>query len=327
MKGSRIWKLFFIGWVVFAGIVGETLGASTFPDRPITLYFGSTAGGGLHMYIRSFAEKMSEILGQPVVVVAKPGAGQTIAASFVAKSKPDGYTLLSVAGGNTSSGEYLTTKVSYKNTDFEYFGQYCISERFLYVMSHKPWKTLQELIDYSKKHPEKVMYPGQVVQRIPMETFCRAAGIKWVLIPKKGDTEFIQCMLTGDCDVALGWASSIWGMKDAQMTRILATFAEQRSRFFPEVPTFGELGYPQVVKTAALFYGLAGPKGIPKEASDKIGDAFARALQDKEVQQKMANLGVRVEYMPGLQLQKLVLEEEKRYRKLYKEFGVEILNE
>jgi tripartite-type tricarboxylate transporter receptor subunit TctC len=328
MKGKWIAMILITAWIGCFARAPEILSAEKFPSRTITIYPGMAAGGGLFQYTRVMAEKMAEVLGVSVVVTAKPGAGGTIAADYVLRSKPDGYSIAVTIFPNICGGEYLLTKVGYKNTDFEYLGRFCVSETFMYVMSTKPWMTLKDLIDYAKQHPEELKYPStSLTTQVKFDTLSKAAGIKLIHVPMKGETENIAAMVGGHCDVAEGWVTSILAMKDAGKMRLLAAFTEKRPVFFPEVPTFAELGYPQMNDVFySTGYGMAVPKGTPKEVVDILRNAFAKAAQDKEVQDRLRKLGVSPSYLTGDQLLEVILRETKRFRQIYKQYNYEILN-
>jgi len=187
---------------------------------------------------------------------------------------------------NISTGDYLLSKVGYKNSDFEYLGRFAYSETFMYVMSEKPWKTLAEFVDHAKKNPDELKFSStSTTTFMKFDIFSKAAGIKMIHVPMKGETESIAAMVGGHCDVTEGWVTSILSMKEAGKMRILAAFTAVRSRFFPEVPTFAEKGYPEVNAVVAFTgYGMAVPKGTPKEVMEILKDAIAKAAKDPEVQ-------------------------------------------
>jgi tripartite-type tricarboxylate transporter receptor subunit TctC len=327
MKKGRIWIIILCGMVVSSMMVSNGNGAEKFPSRPINLYIGMPAGGGLHTMSRVIADKATEILGVPVLVISKPGAGGTIAAEFVNRSKPDGYTLCVPIPQMVSYGEYLLSEVKYKNTDFEYFGMFGTNYMFLYVMSEKPWKTLEELIAYAKKNPNGLKYPSiSISMNILMENFCKSAGIKMIHVPMKGETENMAAMVGGHVDVGIGFMRTLQSMTEAGKIRILAAFTDERKKYFPNVPTFAEKGFPQATDPVVNFYGVAGPKGMPKEVSAKLNDAFAKTFQDKGVHESLEKIGVDGIYMPPAEFEKLISSSEKNFRKLYKEYGFEILN-
>ena len=314
--------------VASGGVDGLSATAADFPSKPVELCIGMAAGGGLYHMMRVVAAKAGEILGQPVLVVAKPGAGGTIAADFVHRAKPDGYTLLGVIPGKVADGNYLLSKVGYRNTDFEYFGMFGYNETFLYVMSSRPWKTLEEFVDYARKHPDELKYPTiSTGTHIMMEKLCKDTGIKMIRIPMKGEAECISAMVGGHVDVSIGWPTSVLSLREGGKIQVLATFNEDRSKFLPEVPSLKEKGYPEVCLTRASFYGVAGPKGIPKDISAKLRESLQKAFQDKEVRASLEKLWVIPKYLPGEQFEKLVFQMEKGARKLYTEFGYKIENE
>jgi tripartite-type tricarboxylate transporter receptor subunit TctC len=327
MKKRWVCFLIVLGFLLTIGMPTSALSAAKdFPNKPITIYVGMGAGGLMSMMCRVVASKASEFLGVPVVIVNKPGAGGSIAAAFVQKAKPDGYSLGIVIPSNSASGDYLTTKLPYKNDEFEYICLLATFERFMFASSNSPWKTLEEMVEYAKQHPGELKYPCLTTEtNVIMEMLNKQAGIKIIPVPMKSDPESVAAVLGGHCQLGIGFKEGLQSLKEAGKVRILAAYTKKRSRFLPDVPTFVEKGYHEVVQE--LWQGLVGTKGMPKETSAKLKDAFEKALQDKEVQGMLERLGVNQTYLPGDQLASFVKSEEKRFRSLYKEFGFTVVGE
>lgn len=323
MKNKWLVFFIFIGCMVFIGMVDEVLTAGIdFPTRPINLYVGWDAGGGTCMQARVLSEKAGEIFKQPVVVIPKPGVGGTIASDFVRKAKPDGYSLTLATISNHSAG-LLVSKANYNIDDFEYLGQYCKNISILFVSSESPFKTIEDLIAYAKTHPRELKYAslgsGSSTQ-IVMEMLNIAAGLEIVHIPMKSSAENIAALLGGHVQVTVGGMSSVAPVKEGGKVRFLALAGEKRIEAFPDVPTFAERGYPTVVYD--MWYGVAGPKGIPKEVSNKLKDAFAIAFQDKEVKARLGKLGVFPTYKTGDEFTKMVHSDFARYQEIFKKIGL-----
>lgn len=313
--------------LIFIGVTGEAIGADMkFPDRPIKLYVGWGAGGGTCMMSRIVSQKAGEILGVSVIVVPKPGAGGTIASDFVARSKPDGYTLGVTTSANNLSALILPPPVSYTNDDFEFFGMFATNPMILFVSSNSPWKTLDELVNYAKAHPGQLKYPsagaGTSVHTV-VEILNKAANIETVHVPMKSGPQMLAAVMGGHCDFSVGFMTTVASAREGGRIRFLATATEKRVSWFPDTATFAELGYPTAVLTP--WYAIGGPKGMPNEVSKKLRDAFAVAFQDKEIGQMLKKIGVDPTYMPAEEFSRFIESEETRIRDLYKKAGLEVL--
>lgn len=325
MKKKWIGLFFLVGFMVFTIMAGEGLTAGKdFPNRPVTLYVGFGAGGGMSVMARAIASKMGEILGQPIIVLNKPGAQSSIAMDFVRRSKADGYSLVMVSL-STCVVTPIIVKVPFKTDDFEYFGQYGFENFLLIVNSNSPWKTIEELVDYAKKHPGELTYPSVghgSHSHLVMEMFNHAAGIKTVQIPMKSGPEMLAAILGGHCQVGIMYELESQTMKEGGRLRFLAATGEQRVKWLPDVPTFMEKGYPEVVYFS--WYGVAGPKGMPKEVLGKLKDAFGKTFQDEEFKTMITKFGITPAYKPPDQFTRYIYSEEKRLRKTIGEIGLKV---
>jgi len=328
MKKKMKWLVFFVCVTLFAGAPIEVLSAEKdFPNRPITLYVGFGAGGVTSMASRVIASKASEILGQPMLIVNKPGATGTIAVDYVLRQKPDGYSLAAAVFVNTVMS-LLVMDVPYKTEDLEFFGCYGTEYQALTVHSDSAWKTLEELVEYAKKHPGELKYPSigyGSSAHIVMETFNKEAGIKTVHVPMKSGPEMTASLLGGHCQLAMSYVTELVALKDAGKIRFLAACSEERLKEIPDVPTFKEKGYKGIGYT--LFFGVVGPKGMPKEVLNKLKETFTIVFQDKEVLKMLEKFGITPYYKSGEELEKYLLSEKKRLRKLLPELGFKLVEE
>lgn len=296
-----------------------------FPTKNIELVCPYGAGGSTSMGARIIAGTMSEVLGRTVVVNNKPGAGGSIGAEYVAKAKPDGYTLFVFNSG--SNGVALATRsVRYKNEDFELFGQYAVQPLALVVKNEAPWKTTSELVQYAQKNPGALKYATSGIGtsgHFCMELFKSAAGaLKIEHVPFKSGPEFIAALLGGHVQMGILYLVDIKGPVEAGKLRLLATASEKRLEDYPEVPTFAEKGYPEVKMTA--WYGVAAPVGLAKEVSEKLKSATAKTFKHPEVQKMLTQIGYSPAYRDGNEFAKYVKEEEKILLKVAKEANIKI---
>ncbi|MDD5168591.1 MAG: tripartite tricarboxylate transporter substrate binding protein [Syntrophales bacterium] len=264
---------------VFAlAMIASANAAEKFPSRPITLEVGYAAGGTTDIAARAFADATAKVLGQPVVVANKPGAGTTIMMADLKKQKPDGYTI-----GIMSSGAiigYFLQKVPYHPVnDFDSILQYSAFNYGIAVRSDSPWKNIKDLIAYAKANPGKVKYTGSGTNspaHLIMIQLGEAAGVKWTHIPFQGGAEAATNVMGGHVDVTCSpteWKPGV----DSGRLRLIACAMEKRFKAYPKVPTLIEQGYN--IKGYG-YMALVGPKGMPKERIKILHDAFHKAMKD-----------------------------------------------
>ena len=275
---------------VLGSATTPTLAADTFPTRPIQLVIPFAPGDTDNM-LRPFADKMMEFLGQPVVLNYKPGAGGGVGAGFVATSKPDGYTLV-----GTTPGSIVVVPLANKDTKYTpdaFTPVAALSEGglMLVVPSSGPFKSVRDLVDFSKKNPGKVSFGtsgAMGITHLLAEIFSKEAGIKWNHIPYQGSGPAITALLGNHVDMASTAIAPAQAHIKAGTLRALATFGETRLKAYPDVPTFKELGYNLGSPT---LYGISAPKGTPREVVDAIY-AAARKVTEKNGDQIAGSLAV-----------------------------------
>jgi tripartite-type tricarboxylate transporter receptor subunit TctC len=292
MSFKNFWRSnFFIVMMFLFLLASNSQAASDYPNRPIEIIVGWTTGASEDLRFRSLAPKMSEVLGQPVVVVNKPGAASLLGMTFVSRTRPDGYTI-----GNASSSSLLflphMQKLEFNPlTDFTFIAGTCTQPYGVIVKSDSPWKTWQELIDYTKKNPGQVKYGTFGTGSGPhvyMDFLGRKIGIDWAHVPFKGDLPAITALLGGHITVA-GISSGFVPHARAGKVRPLAIFAENRLKAFPDVPTLKEVGFSLDYRWAEVL-GFAGPKGLPPEIVSKLENAIKQAVESAPFQNAMKTL-------------------------------------
>jgi tripartite-type tricarboxylate transporter receptor subunit TctC len=244
-------------------ITAQTVWGQKFPARPVNLVVNYAPGGTTDNQAKILADKMGEVLGQPFIRVHKPGGGGTLGASFVARAKPDGYTILVATDGAMILAPLLK-KVDYTYEDFTPISIFAKGVVNLYVKKGSKYKSLNDFIEDARKNPGqlKVSSMGKFTHAdFVIETLSRLAGIKLAHIPCKGGCAEAITLLLGDHVVA-DFCSSTLGQLEAGTVINLATADHERSNFFPDVPTFKELGYPIALPAS---YSFVVPKNTPKE--------------------------------------------------------------
>jgi len=296
-----------------------------YPTKNIELVCPYGAGGSTSMGARIIAGTLSEMIGRTVVVNNKPGAGGSIGAEYVAKAKPDGYTLFVFNSGSNGVTPAIRS-VRYKNEDFELFGQYAIQALGLVVKSDAPWKSVDELVQYAKQNPGALKFATSGIGtsgHFCMELFKKVGGgLKIEHVPFKSGPEFIAALLGGHVHMGILYLVDIKGPLEAGKLRLLATATEKRLQDYPDVATFGEKGYPEVKMTA--WYGVAAPTGLPKEISEKLTTALTKTFQHPEVKKMLTQIGYDPAYKNAEEFSRFVKEEENKLTRVAKEANIKI---
>ena len=291
-----------------------------YPSRPINFIIGLPAGSPADMSSRALVGAASKFLGQPIVVLNKPGGATVVAIASLKKEKGDGYTIGSLSTAAVFS-QYLRTVPYDTAKDFTPIMQYCVYRYGLVVRADSPWKTFKEFLDYAKANPGKVRYstigPGSP-QHFIMERLAMKEKIKWQAIPFEGDPQVIAALLGGHVEAA----SQAGGGKahvQAGRLRFLAVYDEQRNPDFPEVPTLRDLG---IDITPITVLGIIGPKGIPPQFVETLNVAFRKAWEDPDFI-KMARQGDQTPFYRGPQeLEKYLASINEEIATLVKNLGI-----
>jgi tripartite-type tricarboxylate transporter receptor subunit TctC len=275
--------------LIGAGIVAPAI-AQDYPTRPITLVVPYAAGGGNDTMARIVADKMSRTLGQQIVIENRAGAGGTIATRQVAKSAPDGYTLVIGGTGTLAVNPTLYANVGYDpRKDFAPVG--LIGTSALVVLMHPsvPAKSIRELIDLARKDPGKLNYASAGVgSGIHLGTvlFEHMADVKFTHVPYRGSGPALTDLVGGH--VAIYFSSlppAVQLVRDGKV-RALAVTGAQRARALPDLPTVAEAGLPGY--ESVLHYGIAAPAGTPRPIIDKLSAALREAVMAPDTQERMA---------------------------------------
>jgi tripartite-type tricarboxylate transporter receptor subunit TctC len=264
--------------------------AAEFPERPIKLLVGWRSGGTVDLMSRMLASLVANDLGQPVTVVLKPGGSGTIAATEVATSKPDGYTLLSSPFICFVVAPYQI-KVKYSPlTDFEPLLTYMHGMFGICVRSDSPWKSLKELMEFARENPGElsVSTPGVGTNpHLAFETIARKEKIEWKHVPYPGGAPAATALLGGHVKVNFGTGSHL-PFVDSGNFRLLAVDAVKRDPRYPEVPTLIELGYDVPVSSNHI---IAAPKGVPEPILRKLEDVFSKAAKSETFNSFLKKIG------------------------------------
>jgi tripartite-type tricarboxylate transporter receptor subunit TctC len=266
--------------------------AQTFPDKPIKFVVPFTAGSGTDIVARTVAEPMSKALGQPIVVENKPGAGGTLGAAQVAKSTPDGYTLLVHSAGHVANPAIYNNLPYDTAKDFLGVTPLASLPNVLIVSPAKGWKSPKDLVDNARANPGKLNYGSAGIgsaTHMNAEIFRDSAKFDAVHVPFKGTPEAMTETATGRVDFFFAPLSSALPLiKDGRL-QALAVGTPQRSPLLPNVPTTVEAGFPKSEYT--FWVALLAPAGTPKAVVDRLNAEALKALASPEVKEKLAVLG------------------------------------
>jgi tripartite-type tricarboxylate transporter receptor subunit TctC len=259
-----------------------------YPSKPIRIVVPYAAGGGIDVISRLVGEKLSQRLGQPVVIDNRPGGGTLLGAEQVAKSAPDGYTLMVTTDATMTINPYLYVKLPYDPVkDFAPITQMVFLNQLLLENPAVPAKNLKELIAYAKANPGKLNYGsyGSGSQpHLAMEMLKSQAGMFIVHVPYRGLTQTVPATIAGDVQLTFsGAASSLAFIKSGRL-RALAVGGKTRLALLPDVPTFAESGFPDVPANA--WFGLFAPAATPRDIVMKLNAEVVRILRDPEFVQK-----------------------------------------
>ncbi|WPH15917.1 Bug family tripartite tricarboxylate transporter substrate binding protein [Variovorax paradoxus] len=276
--------------------VSSLTGAPTFaqqpayPDRPIRLVVGFSAGGGADNVARALADAMGRALGQSVIVDNKPGAGTTLAAGVVARSPADGYTLMLLTSTNTISPSMYKSLSYDPATGFNMISTIAHGPMLIAASKESGIRTLADLVARAKKEPGKLNYGAGGVGTTPhlaALVLQRDAGIQMTHIPYKGGSETAVALVGSQIDVQFGTPPAVAPI--ASRANILAVTTARRTELAPGVPAGAETvkGYE-----VASWYGIGGPAGMPKDVIRKLSKAVHTAMADDRLRKQFALLGV-----------------------------------
>lgn len=288
-------SLKFLGAALLGVALSTTAFAAGFPDRPITVVVPFPAGGASDSTARFLTPKMSEVLGQPVVVDNKPGANGGTGAAHVAKSPADGYTLLVGSIGVFSINPALYPTLPYSpQKDMDLLTQAVRTPNVLVASPNFPANTVQELVEFLKKNPNKVTFASSGIgssDHLTAALFWQKTGTQGVHVPYKGGGPAINDLMGGHADVSFQNLGSVANQIRAGKLKLLAVTAAERTPLFPDTPTMAQAGVPLEVYS---WQAAAAPKGLPADVKAKIEAALQAAMKDPEVKKKFNDIGFEV---------------------------------
>jgi tripartite-type tricarboxylate transporter receptor subunit TctC len=264
----------------------------SYPNKPIRIIVGYTAGGGNDIIVRVVAPKMSEGLGQPVIVENRPGAQGIISCEYVAKAAPDGTTLLMGPSGPMTMNPALYSKLPYSPLeDFAPISMIGDFPLILVVSASLPVKTVRELIAYARAQPDKVNYAASATPfQLASELFNQKAGTKFAHIPYKGSGDSVAAVMSGQVTMTIMDPPPAIGPLKSGKARGLAVTSATRHPNWPELPTLAEAGIPDV--EIRLFTGFLAPAGTPSAIVKRLQQEVARVVKLPEIKERLAQMAI-----------------------------------
>ena len=314
----------FIAATLAAVLAAGGAAAQDYPTRPIRLIVAFAAGGTTDFVARQLAERAKAFLGQNIVVENKPGANGAIGAEFVAKSEPDGYTLFFSTAGALAINPSMRSDLPYDPIkDFTPIVPVARNTVLFAVNPTLGVATAQEMIARAKEKPGTITVAITgvgAISHLAIEMLQIAAGIKLQYVPYRGAGQAVADFIGGQLNAMSAEVPVLMPQIKAGKAKILAVSAQNRSDVLPEVPTFAELGYPDVV--ADNWSGVLAPPKTPPAIVARLNQAFNAVVRDPEVRRRFAENGVSTIGGTPEDLTELIKSETSRWRKVVKETGV-----
>ena len=277
-----------------------------YPNHPVSLVVPFPPGGVADITARPVAEAMSRILKQPVVVENKAGAGGGVGMQYVARAKPDGYTLLMALSSISiipEADKVLGRQPMYQLNQLVPIARFTADPTVLAVRADSPYKSVKDLVDAARKSPGTIPYGSSGnygTMHVPMEMLDNVAGVKMLHVPFTGAGPAVVALLGGQVAALSTGPSSIMGQYKSGKVRVLATWGEARHPAFPDVPTLKELGYDAQF---SQWTGLFAPAGTPEPVIAKLRDAARQVVADPTFRGAMEKVETPVQYLDQPQFQ------------------------
>lgn len=294
-------------------------GQQRFPDKPITMIVPFAAGGAVDVTTRIICEEAEKTLGQKILIVNKAGGGATEGQGFVARAKPDGYTLL--AGSSSLVTNTITKNVDYTIDSFETIALYNYDPDVMMVPAGEPYRTIEELMAQAKKEALSSATSGHsTAHHIAYLLLENAAGVKFKYIHTKGGSEAVPMVAGGHAKTLLGAWGEASSMVSQGKLRPLAVMSKERDARFPDLPTFREKGWN--VEYGA-WRGFVAPKGLPKEVKDRLTQAFIAAMNSETVKDRFSKADYTIQVKGPQEFEALIKDDYENVKRILEQLKAE----
>ncbi len=308
-----------------AAAVPSLAWAQAYPAKAVRLVVPFPAGGATDLFARVLSLKMGDKLGQSVVVENRPGAGGTIGSDLVAKSVADGYTLLLATSSTHSIGPALNPKMPYDaQADFTPVSHVGNAPSIMLVPNSAPANSVKEWVEYARKNPGRLNFGSSgngTIVHLTAEVFKAQAGLFIVHIPYRGTALAIPDLVSGKLDVMFdSLPTGLPHVRDGRL-KALAVTSAKRSPLAPDLPAISEVvpGFE-----SNTWFGLYGPKGLPNDIRDKVSAAVQQVLQDADIKDRLARLGIEPVGGNATQFAQMVQADAAKWKKIIAERKITI---
>jgi tripartite-type tricarboxylate transporter receptor subunit TctC len=300
--------------------------AQSFPTKPVRIIIGFPAGGPLDQHARLLADRLQAVLGQPVLIDYKAGAGGTVGAQEVMKAAPDGHTLLLANTGTMVINPALYSKLPYATLrDFVPVARTAMQPLALLVNPKMPVTTLKEFIDYTRARPGQINYGsagnGGISHLVP-EMFKTATGLYMVHIPYRGSAPAFTDLMAGQVQFMAESIPQAASYHKQGKVRALAVTSRERNPALPDIPTVIESGLKGFEVVG--FYGFLAPAGTPREVVAKLSDAFGQVLSQSDLRQRMISQGADPAYLGAADFARFLAAEMPRWATAVQKSGAKL---
>ncbi|MBS0549008.1 MAG: tripartite tricarboxylate transporter substrate binding protein [Proteobacteria bacterium] len=321
---SSLSKLLMGAMLALAGSAGA--GAQTFPDKPVRLVVPFPPGSGTDIIGRLLAQELTNAWGQTVLVDNRPGASTIVGTEIVAKSPPDGYTVVMASNNHAMNVSLFHNKLPFDAVkDFSAVAEVAMLPFVLVVNPQFPAKDVKELLAIAKAKPQSVTYASTgngTPPHVAGELLKQVAKVDIVHVPYKGSAAAVADVVSGQVPMMFVNVPSAISLVRAGKLRALAVGAPQRIGMMPELPTMKELGYGDF--DVSLWMGLLAPAGTPAPVIDKMSAEIARILKDPAMRKKMEEQGAEPAYRPPAEFQAFVASEVARFARIVSDIGLKV---
>ncbi|MGO4607736.1 Bug family tripartite tricarboxylate transporter substrate binding protein [Variovorax sp. 2RAF20] len=298
---------------------------SDFPSKPVRIIVPYQPGGSTDALARMIGQKLSERMGQPVVVENKPGASEQLGAVTVAKSTPDGYTIMLATTIGLAINPSLFGKLQYDPVkDFAAVLPVARIASVVAVNPQMPVKNMEELTAYLKAHPGKVSYGSAgsgAPSHLAMELYKRAAGVDAVHVPYKGGAPALQDLMAGNIDVMIALVSEAMPLVKTGKLKALAVTSPSRNQRYPELAPVAD---SQGMKNFEIYlwYAMVAPAGTPKEVIEKLNQSINAVLSEKDMKDRLVEMDIELAGGPASRVSTIMGSEGAKWKKVIDEAGI-----
>lgn len=308
-----------------ASLVTSAAVAQAWPTKPITFVMPYAAGGPTDVVTRKVAQRMSESIGQPIVVVNAPGASTMIGAERVARALPDGYTFLVGSVTTFSNNPLIYKNIRYKIDDFVPVSMMAYTPYPLIVNPALPIKNFAEFVEYARTRSKNLLNATTGVgatNQLLGQILAEEIGTSFVDVPYKGTGPTLLAVMAGEVDMAFDSINTATPAHRSGKVRVLAVTSERRSAALPDVPTFAELGHPRMI--ASFWYGLFAPARTPATIVNKMNAELNAALRADDIRSQLEASGLTVDPGTPDELAQVIKRDARAWGPIIRSLGIEL---